>query len=72
MTEVSLAESVIRLLQQNLPTGDIERAGHPKPPEGGDRGYSAFFDVRADLAWVARSISGGGCCNPAIACQAPA
>jgi hypothetical protein len=33
------------------------------------RRYSVFFEVRADLAWVARSISGGGCCSPAIAHQ---
>ena len=31
--------------------------------------YGVFFEVRADLAWVARSMSGGGCCSPAIACQ---
>jgi len=31
--------------------------------------YSVFFELRADLAWVARSISGGGCCSPAIAHQ---
>jgi MFS family permease len=31
--------------------------------------YSVFFEVRADLAWVARSMSGGGCCSPAIAHQ---
>jgi hypothetical protein len=51
------------------PIGDIECAGRPKPSERGDRGYNVFFDVRADLAWVARSISGGGCCSPAIAHQ---
>jgi hypothetical protein len=33
------------------------------------RRYRVFFEVRADLAWVARSISGGGCCSPAIAHQ---
>ena len=33
------------------------------------RRYGVFFEVRADLAWVARSISGGGCCSPAIAHQ---
>ena len=36
-----------------------------------DRRYSVFFEVRADLAWVARSMSGGGCCSPAIAHQTP-
>jgi len=36
-----------------------------------DRGYGVFFEVRADLAWVARSMSGGGCCSPAIAHQTP-
>src|SRR6266404_313939 len=35
------------------------------------RRYSVFFEVRADLAWVARSMSGGGCCSPAIAHQTP-
>jgi hypothetical protein len=35
------------------------------------RRYGVFFEVRADLAWVARSMSGGGCCSPAIACQTP-
>ena len=35
------------------------------------RRYSLFFEVRADLAWVARSMSGGGCCSPAIAHQTP-
>src|SRR4029077_17542757 len=33
------------------------------------RRYRVFFDVRAALAWVARSICGGGCCSPAIAHQ---
>jgi hypothetical protein len=33
------------------------------------RRYSVFFEVRTDLAWVVRSISGGGCCSPAIAHQ---
>ena len=33
--------------------------------------YSVFFEVRADLAWIARSMSGGGCCSPAIAHQTP-
>jgi hypothetical protein len=33
------------------------------------RRYWVFFEARADLAWVARSISGGGCCSPAIAHQ---
>jgi NAD(P)-dependent dehydrogenase (short-subunit alcohol dehydrogenase family) len=36
-----------------------------------DRRYSVFFEVRADLAWLARSMSGGGCCSPAIAHQTP-
>jgi hypothetical protein len=35
------------------------------------RRYSVFFELRADLAWVARSMSGGGCCSPAIAHQTP-
>ena len=35
------------------------------------RRYSVFFEVRADLAWVARCMSGGGCCSPAIAHQTP-
>src|SRR6516162_4370860 len=33
------------------------------------RRYCVFLEDRADLAWVARSGSGGGCCNPAIAHQ---
>src|ERR1700682_1288795 len=33
------------------------------------RRYRVFFEVRADLAWVARSISGGGCSSRAIARQ---
>jgi len=35
----------------------------------GSRRYSVFFEVRADLARVAGSMFGGGCCSPAIAHQ---
>lgn len=45
------------------PRADIRRASNPP------RHYGVFFEVSADLAWVARSISGGGCCSPAIAHQ---
>jgi hypothetical protein len=35
------------------------------------RRYRVFFEVRADLAWIVRSMTGGGCCSPAIAHQTP-
>ena len=41
----------------------------PRVQKNPSRRYRVFFEVRADLAWVARSISGGGCCSPAIAHQ---
>src|SRR5712664_1644392 len=46
--------------------GRANKFGSKKNPS---RRYRVFFEVRADLAWVARSISGGGCCSPAIAHQ---
>ena len=46
--------------------GRASKFGSKKNPS---RRYRVFFEVRAELAWVARSISGGGCCSPAIAHQ---
>src|SRR6266404_5107714 len=46
--------------------GRASKFGSKKNPS---RRYRVFFEVRADLAWIARSISGGGCCSPAIAHQ---
>jgi hypothetical protein len=43
----------------------VDWSGDEAPP----RRYRVFFEDRADLAWVARSGSGGGCCSPAIAHQ---
>ena len=45
------------------------RASKFESKKNPSRRYRVFFEVRADLAWIARSISGGGCCSPAIAHQ---
>jgi hypothetical protein len=47
----------------------VARASKFGSKKNPSRRYRVFFEVRADLAWVARSISGGGCCSPAIAHQ---
>src|ERR1700692_572236 len=49
--------------------GHVARASKFGSKKNPSRRYRVFFEVRADLAWVARSISGGGCCSPAIAHQ---
>src|SRR3981189_2270886 len=47
----------------------VARASKFRSKKNPPRRYRVFFAVRADLAWVARSISGGGCWSPAIAHQ---
>jgi hypothetical protein len=42
---------------------------HQRTRLGRQRRYSVCFEVRADLARVAGSMFGGGCCSPAIAHQ---
>src|SRR4029077_522091 len=47
----------------------VARASKFGSKKNPSRRYRVLFDVRADLAGVPRSISGGGCCSPAIAHQ---
>ncbi len=69
--ELAISYSAICRCQYPVKSTDLPRFIASAAMRFRDRRYSVFFEVRADLAWVARSMSGGGCCSPAIAHQTP-